>query len=330
MERSNIKFKNLLKLKFALVVCFLFLLYFFSNTLIYAQSNNKTDNDYLIPIGNILQIDAELQNLIVRNQVENSPFLLGDSLLSINNTPINNYGDFSKILSSLSSEETVSVLISRGSNNFILSTTKDKLEEVNFNNLLSGFATLTYINPKTLEFGAVGHPISIGTHRKVAIKNGCISTTTDLNIQKSFRGNVGCINAKRKISIGKFTANNDFGIKGKIVHNIFLDLPKYKVANLDEVKLGKAEIILQTDSFTFEKFDIQIINIENQNHPKAKTFKISIIDKDLLARTGGIVQGMSGTPIVQNNKIIGAISHAVENDPSLGYGVFIQWMMNNK
>lgn len=328
MKISNIKFKNLSKLKFVSVVCFLFLFYFFSNTLIYAQSSNKSDTDYLIPIGNVLQIDAELDNLIVRNQVENSPFILGDSLISINNISINDYSDFSKILSSLSNSEEVSVLVRRGSNNFTLTTTKEKLEEVNFNNLLSGFATLTYINPKTLEFGAVGHPISIGNHKKVGIKNGCISTTTDLNIQKSFRGNVGCINAKRKSTIGDFTKNNNFGIKGKIVDKSFLDLPKYKVANLNEVKLGKAQIILQTDSLTCEKYDIEIIDIENQKSPKSKTFKIRITDKDLLVKTGGIVQGMSGTPIVQDDKIIGAISHAVENDPSLGYGVFIQWMMN--
>ena len=326
MIRRNIKFKSLLKLKFVLATCFL--LYFFSNTLIYAQSNDKNDVEYLIPLGNILQIDAELQHLIVRNQVENSPFALGDSLININNTPINNYYELTRILSSLSDTDNVSVLIKRGSNDFVLTTTKTKLEEVNFNNLLSGFATLTYVNPKNLEFAAVGHPISIGNHRKIAIKNGCISTTTDLNIEKSFRGSVGCINAKRKDTIGQFNQNSDFGIKGKLVNFDTSSLKKYKVASLDEVKLGKAEIILQTNSYGYEKFEIQIIDIDNQTYPKPKTFKIKITDSTLLSKTGGIVQGMSGTPIIQGDKIIGAISHAVENDPSLGYGVFIQWMLN--
>ena len=76
-----------------------------------------------------------------------------------------------------------------------------------------------------------------------------------------------------------------------------------------------------------KKFDIEILNIENQKNPKSKTFKIRIIDKELLQLTGGIVQGMSGTPIVQDDKIIGAISHAVENDPTTGYAVFIKWMV---
>ena len=76
-----------------------------------------------------------------------------------------------------------------------------------------------------------------------------------------------------------------------------------------------------------KKFDIEILNIENQKTPKSKTFKIHITDKELLQLTGGIVQGMSGTPIVQGDKIIGAISHAVENDPTTGYAVFIKWMI---
>lgn len=329
MKKANTNFKCLCKLKFATIVCFLFLLYFFSNTLIYAQSSDKNNSDYLIPIGSVIQIDAELENLIVRNQVDNTLLFLGDSLISINNKPIHDYSDFARVLSSLSEKEKALVVIRRGSHDFTLNISKDKLEEINFNNLLSGFATLTYINPNTLEFGAVGHPISIGNHRKIAIKNGYISTTTNLAIQKSFRGSVGCISAKRKDSLGQFTHNSDFGIRGKISENSFLELPKYKVANLKDVRLGKAQIIMQTDSKTFNKYDIQIIDIQNQKSPKSKTFKIRITDKDLLIKTGGIVQGMSGTPIIQDNKIIGAISHAVENDPALGYGVFIQWMIDN-
>ena len=147
MKKVNIKFKPLSKLKFTTIVCFLFLLYFFSNTLIYSQSSDKNNSDYLIPIGSIIQIDAELENLIVRNQVENSSLFLGDSLISINNKPIKNYSDLVQVLSSLSSNEKALVVIRRGSHDFNLNISKAKLEQINFNNLLSGFATLTYINP---------------------------------------------------------------------------------------------------------------------------------------------------------------------------------------
>lgn len=330
MIRKKIRYKNSFKLSFVLFSCFMFLLYFCSNNLIYAQSNNKKDSDYLIPIGDVLQIDAELKYLVVRNYVENSPFMLGDALISLNNATIYNYDDFSKIISSLSNNTNVSAVIKRGNHELTVVTTKEILEQVNFNNLLSGYATLTYVNPDNLEFGAVGHPISIGGYRKIPIKNGCISNTSDLNIQKSFRGNVGYINAKRGNTIGQITNNNNFGINGKMSRFDISNLPKYKIASLDEVKLGKAQIILQTASSKSEKFDIEIVAIEKQKTPSQKTFKINIIDKDLLVKTGGIVQGMSGTPIVQGDKIIGAISHAVENNPALGYGVFIQWMLTDK
>ncbi len=324
---STLKKQRLIKLNFILIVYFL--LYFFSNNLIYAQSNEKFDNTYLMPIGNVLQIDAELKNIIVRNSVEGSPFSLGDAILKVNNIPVNNYGDFSNILSSTSSSDKISVLVKRGENNFIVNTNKEDLEKVNFNNLLCGFATLTYINPSTGEFGAVGHPISIGSSKKIPIKSGHISTTKDLNIQKSFKGSVGSISAQRKDLIGKFNTNTEFGIKGNVIGFNTSGLKSYKVASLNEVKLGKAQILLQNTSYGCEQFDIEIVGIQKQRTPQSKTFKIKITDKDLLAQTGGIIQGMSGTPIVQDNKIIGAISHAVENDPTLGYAIFIQWMLED-
>lgn len=319
---STSKKQNLIKLKIIFIASFL--LYFFSNSLIYAQSNS--DSDYLIPIGNIVQIDAELKNVIVRNYVEGSPFTLGDAIIAINKTPISDYSDFSKLLSSISPSDKVSVLVGRGTHNFTLETTKSELEKVNINGLLSGFATLTYIDPNDNTFGAVAHPISVGTSRKVDIRLGNISTTSDLLIQKSVKGSVGSISAKRKDTVGQFTTNTDFGIKGNIVGFDTSNLKSYKVASLDEIQLGKAQVILQTTSNGCQKFDIQIIDIQKQRSPQSKTLKFQIVDKDLLAQTGGVVQGMSGTPIVQGDKIIGAISHAVENDPSFGYAVFIQWM----
>ena len=113
---------------------------------------------------------------------------------------------------------------------FYLKCNKNALEKINFNNLISGFATLTYINPDTNEFGAVGHSINIGTCRKIPIKRGCISFTNNLNIKKSHRGNVGSINATKNETIGEFDNNTTFGIKGEINNIDFSNYKKYKVA----------------------------------------------------------------------------------------------------
>ena len=325
---SKNRSKKIINTKFSLVVCLLFLLYFFSNNLIYATSITKNESDFLIPVGNVLHIEAQLENIIVRSSIKDSPFTLGDEILNINNNTINNYSDFSNTLNNLPNNSSIiNVTLKRNNHIINIKTIKDKLEEINSTDNISGFATLTYVDPNSGKFGAVAHPISLGSSRKIKIKSGYISTTSNLNIEKSYRGNVGCISAKPKDYIGKFTDNTDFGIKGDIVKFDTSNYERYKVASLDEVKTGNAQIIIQTSNEGCKKFDIEILNVENQKTPKSKTFKIHIVDKELLKLTGGIVQGMSGTPIVQGDKIIGAISHAVENDPTTGYAVFIKWMI---
>ncbi|CEO14206.1 SpoIVB peptidase S55 domain-containing protein [Paraclostridium sordellii] len=317
-------------MKFKKFILTSFLLYFVSISFIYAECSSKNDIDYLIPLGNITQIDAELELLMVRNTFKDSPFKVGDSLVSVNETKINNYEDFSNLIQSLNNSSIIKVKILRGSDIISLDVSKDILEKINFNNLISGFATLTYINPKDNSFGAVAHPISVGSNRSLSVKNGSISSTYNLTINKSYKGSVGSINANKNEFIGNFRDNTNFGIKGTINNTNLSKLKKYKVAKLNEVKPGKASILLQTSNNSVKEYDINIINIKNQKIPEAKTFKIEILDKELLSITGGIVQGMSGTPIIQDNKIIGAVSHAIENDPTMGYGVYIGWMLEGE
>lgn len=311
------KFKN----KFSVYLYIAFLMLFSFTNFGYCEE------DYLIPMGNIIQIDAELNQVIVRNQVKNSPFLVGDRLISINKIKIENYGDFSDVFYNLDNNSYVQVEIIRGDNKLELKTSKSNLEKLNLNNSVSGFATLTYIDPKTNNFGAVGHPIGIGCCKMLPIKNGYIFTTNETTIKKSTKGNVGFLNAKRIHSVGKFKDNNTFGIKGNIVTMDTQNLKKYKIASLNEVKLGKAQLVLQNKNSEIEKYDIEILQIDKQLSPESKTFKIKITDEKLLNMTGGIVQGMSGAPIIQDDKIIGAISHAIENNPQTGYAVFIKWML---
>ncbi len=328
LNKSKVSKKIKYKFNGLTLIFFYIFLYFFTNNFIYSQSIEENNNEYLIPMGNILQIDAELKNLIVRNEVDNSPLKIGDSILKIENKNINSYEDFNKTISSLNRSDDISILIRRESSIFSLKCDRNSLEKTNFNNLISGFATLTYINPNTKQFGAVAHPINIGGTKKIPIKKGSISFTDNLNIKKSSKGNVGCISATKNNIIGEFNKNSDFGIKGTINNIDLSKYKKYKVASIEEVKLGKAQIILQDVNNQCKKYDIEIINIEHQRKPDSKGIKIKITDPELLQKTGGIVQGMSGTPIIQDNKIVGAVSHALENNPSLGYGVYIQWMIN--
>ena len=178
-----------------------------------------------------------------------------------------------------------------------------------------------------------------GAYAYVQLLNYCMPVVEELNydasdyaennlsIKKSRKGSVGCINATKNNAIGEFNNNTTFGIKGEINNINLSNYKKYKVASINEVKLGKAQIILQNKNNVCKKYDIEIINIEHQKKADSKGIKIKITDPLLLKETGGIVQGMSGTPIIQDNKIVGAVSHALENNPSIGYGVYIKWML---
>lgn len=307
-----------------------FLIYFFSNNNIYSEALDSNSTKYLIPMGNIIQIDAELESLIVRNNCDKYPLKIGDSLVSINNTIVKNYSEFSNILYYLPNDSLVSLKIKRNNEIINLNVDKSSLEKVRFNNLVSGFATLTYIDPISNDFGAVAHPISIGKSRKIPIKNGTISTTSNLVIDKSYRGKVGCLSAQRKSTLGKVYFNTNFGVKGKIKNIDLSNQKKYEVADLNEVKPGKASLLMETTCGCLEEFDIYIVDIKHQDSPAPKTFRIEVTDTDLINLTGGIVQGMSGTPIIQNGKFVGAISHAIENNPTIGYGVYIGWMLEGK
>ena len=312
-----------------LINCFVFtiLLYFLSVNNIYANSSKNNEKIYLTPIGNVIQIDAELENIIVRNSYPGCPFQVGDYLLDINGIPVKSQSILSDVLDNLNKNQYVEVKVKRNNRDTVIRTNKSTLENINFNNLLSGFATLTYLNPKSKEFGAVAHPISLGNARKIPIKNGEIYSTSKVYVEKSFRGNVGSLSAQKESVIGNFNNNTEFGILGKITDNNFSNLPSYEVADLNEIKLDKAYILLQNENNKIEKYEIEVVNIDKQIYPQSKTLKIKITDERLLNYTGGVVQGMSGTPIIQNNKIIGAISHAIENDPSYGYAVYIGWML---
>ena len=123
--------KKIINTKFSLVVCLLFLLYFFSNNLIYATSLTKTKNDFLIPVGNVLHIEAQLENVIVRSNIKDSPFTLGDEIISINNNTIKSYSDFSNVLNSLpDSANVIDVTLKRNNHITNIKTLKSKLEEV--------------------------------------------------------------------------------------------------------------------------------------------------------------------------------------------------------
>lgn len=198
----------------------------------------------------------------------------------------------------------------------------------------AGIGTMTFYDPKSKKYGALGHVISdMDTKKPILVDNGQIVRSTVTSIEKGSNGNPGeklaRFSGDREV-IGNITRNSPFGIFGKLnqkINNGVIDeaLP---IALSNEVKEGPAKILTVVENDKVEEFDVEIVSSVPQKFPATKGMVIKITDKKLLDKTGGIVQGMSGSPIIQNKKVIGAVTHVFVNDPTSGYGVHIEWMLN--
>ncbi len=192
----------------------------------------------------------------------------------------------------------------------------------------AGVGTVTFYEPITGKFAALGHGlVDIDTEQLIQISSGEFVTTNILSIDKGEKGNPGRIQGTldKQKKIGTIMKNTGFGIYGKVEDLSSIQLDKsqeMEVASRSEITLGKAEIICSLENGKTEKYEIQIEKIFPENNYDNKSMKIRITDNRLIEKTGGIIQGMSGSPIIQNGKLIGAVTHVLVNEPLEGYGVF--------
>lgn len=192
----------------------------------------------------------------------------------------------------------------------------------------AGVGTVTFYEPSTKTFGALGHGITdIDTNDLINISSGDFITTRILNITRGEKGIPGKIQGtiENQKNIGKISKNSKFGIYGKVDNLSSLNIDSSKemeVASRDEIKTGKATILCSLDNERPKEYEIEIDNIYKENNYDNKSMKIKVTDERLLEKTGGIIQGMSGSPIVQNGKFIGAVTHVLVNSPKEGYAVF--------
>ncbi len=149
--------------------------------------------------------------------------------------------------------------------------------------------------------------------------------------EKGSPGELKGIFTNEETPIGKIEKNTECGIfgvenKNKVNNNLNKKLP---VGFRNEINLGKAKIITTIDDSGPKEYEIEIIKKLNQESPSPKSMIIKVTDQELLEKTGGIIQGMSGSPIIQNGKIIGAVTHVLINKPDVGYGIYIDWMLKD-
>ena len=320
------KIKNKLQI-FLLALLLIFLL----NT--FAYSN------YVISGGNTIGIEVNSKGVMVVGFyklndayiAKDAGFEVGDVILKVNDKEVS---DISSMVTLMGNEEkTINFMVLR---NGMKRKVNLKLVKDNDNVLktglyvkdkINGIGTLTYIDPKSRVFGALGHEIlESNTISKFEIKDGKIYDAYVSGIVKSRNGKAGEKNAvyNKDDVYGVVEANEISGIFGKYSKDIS-NMDVIKVGKVDDITMGKAYIRTVIDNDKVEDFEINIINLDTNS--KTKNILFEITDKRLLERTGGVVQGMSGSPIVQDNKIIGAVNYVIVNDTSKGYGIFITTML---
>ena len=297
-------------------------------------------SDFIIPGGETLGIEINSKGIMVIGFYQingkfnkgNPELKPGDYITKVNNIDVYTVDDLTSVIEDNISKSEVKITYNR--NGKIKTSNLELVKDDNIyktglyvKDSITGIGTLSYIDPETKVFGALGHEIvESNTKSTVEIKSGVIFRNYITSIDKSTNGIPGSKNAKfyYDTTYGRIIKNTNVGIYG-IYDAMLPQKDLIEVAEPNEVKIGKAYIETVLNGEEIKQYDINITSI-NEN-ADIKNISFEITDKELLDKTGGVVQGMSGSPIIQNNKIIGAVTHVVIDNPSNGYGIFITTML---
>ncbi|MBP5606525.1 MAG: SpoIVB peptidase [Ruminiclostridium sp.] len=193
---------------------------------------------------------------------------------------------------------------------------------------VAGIGTMTYYDPAEEMFAGLVHGVSDSVSGvRMPLLSGEITAVTITDIIRGESGSPGelCGAFISSVDIGTLTVNSDLGVFGKCGTAPVLSDP-VEIAHSSEVNTGKAFIYTTTGGMMPERYDIEIVSIDHSSSSPTRNMTIKITDSELLARTGGIVQGMSGSPIIQNGRLVGAVTHVLVNDAAMGYAVFAENM----
>lgn len=276
----------------------------------------------------------------IESPAQNGGIQVGDRLISINGNKIKNSKDLSKKINDCK-EENISILIERNGEEVTKSVKLLKNKDNDYKiglwvrDSTAGVGTLTFYDKESGKYGAIGHPITDSETGKILpIKDGDLLNSSIISIKKGIKGSPGELRgifSNDKVPLGSVNGNTQCGIFGKMNGENLKNFNNktYKVGWRDEIKEGPAKIITTIDEEGPKLYDIEIVKLKKQDSISTKSMVIKITDERLLEKTGGVVQGMSGSPIIQNDKIIGAVTHVLVNKPEVGYGIYIEWMLQD-
>ena len=196
---------------------------------------------------------------------------------------------------------------------------------------MAGIGTLTYYDPATGQYGALGHGITdVDTAQLMPLASGAIMETTVKAVKKGAKGDPGELKGDFSVQrdVGTVTVNSSGGIFGTVADPDFLSGgTPVPVAAAGQITTGPATILATISGSDVREYRVELVRLYGADEP-TRNLLLRITDPALLSATGGIVQGMSGSPILQNGRIVGAVTHVLLNDPTRGYGIFIENMLD--
>ena len=283
--------------------------------------------------------DIEIKDTRIESPGRKAGIEIGDSITKIDGRRVLNSKDLQKIVNECKSDN-LKVEIKRN----------DKIIETNIKAILSsidnskkiglwvrdstaGVGTLTFYHKESNTYGALGHPITdADTNSVLKVRNGEVLDSSIIGVKKGVKGAPGELKGifiNENDVRGNISANTYAGIYGKLDsdNNFKFSSEPMQIMRRKQVKEGKAKILTTIDENGPRLYDAEIIKVYNQDDPDTKSMVIKITDKRLLDKTGGIVQGMSGSPIIQDDKLVGAVTHVLVNRSDVGYGIYIEWML---
>ena len=276
------------------------------------------------------------QNGKIYNPKSDSDIRKGDLIVGIDENRITSLNDLATILKKeYANKDSAKITILRDGITYskVLKLIKDDYGNIKtglfIKERLLGVGTITYYDEETHTYGALGHEMNDASYSpSIDLSFGTIYSSDVTLIRKSENGNPGekIATINENEILGEVVKNNEYGIYGKYSVNVD-DYISLEVGKKEDVKLGNAQIWTVIHGDKVEKFDIEIVSVKKQAKQGIKGISFKVVDKRLLDTTNGIVAGMSGSPIIQDNKIIGAVTHVLVDKVEYGYGIFIEWMI---
>lgn len=304
----------------------------------------------LIPCGNAIGVKMMTQGVMVvgfsdilsggkeQNPALEAGIALKDVLLEINGEPLDSIEDLSQLVEKYQGQP-LQLKVQRGETTFETTLTPITDDTTGTSKIglwvrdsAAGIGTLTFIEPETGTFGGLGHGIcDVDTGQLLPLHQGVIQPATIQSVDKGTQGDPGQLKGifDNTTELGSLSINSNSGIFGTLSSTSAAQTREpVEIALKQEIQEGKATILSNVEGDTVEEYDIEIIKI-NKSSSGGRSMLLKVTDPDLLAKTGGIVQGMSGSPILQNGKLVGAVTHVLVDDPTRGYGIFIENMLSN-